>query len=624
MTKQEETLQTMSLRNVFRSFRFWPRIFQLLWKAHPGYLILILSLNILQGFLPVLVIMATQELVNGIVISWKGDFSIVLFSFAFLITATLIQETSTILQAYWEKLFETLLSNHVNLLVMKKANDLSLSDFEMPEVQDQLKRAQNESGFRPFQISKQIFGIISGFVTLISASMILLVWKWWVVIPLVMIPLISFVSFLRLGQKEYHIHCQRANQSRQAWYISFLMTRDSPFKEVKLYKLGSYLVGRYRSIIEKFFKQDKLIARKRLGISSLFQVLNLFSGALIIFLILLSAYRREIMIGQVVAFVQAVNLTQAQSQTMIQSILSLCQNNLYIQNLFSFIDIKSRDLHSIDSVPSEKGNYGDVISIRSLEFRDVSFCYPRGKVDSLKQVNIKVNQGETMAIVGHNGSGKSTLIKLLMQLYQHYRGEILINGVSVRELNLEKYQRRIGAVFQDFVQYEMSMRENVGFGNIHYINDDLRLLGAVENAGVRHLMEKLPHKLDSQLGSWFEGGKQLSGGQWQRIAIARSFMRNADVFILDEPSSFLDPQAEGEVFGKFRELVKNKIGIFITHRFSSVAFADKILVMDQGKIMESGSHEDLMNLNGKYAHFYRLQMERYIHQGSNDSEEGVV
>lgn len=624
MTEEDASVETMSLGNVFRSFRFWPRIFQLLWKAHPGYLILILALNILQGFLPVLVIIATQELVNGVVASWEGNFSVVLFAFSFFVAATLIQESSMILQAYWEKLFETLLSNHVNLMVMEKANQLSLSDFETPEIQDKLKRAQNESGYRPFQIAKQIFGVISGCVTLISAAMVLLVWKWWVVFLLVLIPLISFASFMRLGQQEYQIHFQRANQSRQAWYIGFLMTRDGPFKEVKLYKLGSHLINQYRSIIEKFFRQDKLIARKRMRISFLFQWINLTAGALIIFLVLLSAYRREVMIGQVVAFVQAVNLTQTQSQSMVQSILSLCQNNLYIQNLFSFVDITSEDSDPSVSTSSKGKETRKVASIHSLEFRDVNFCYPRGKADTLQQVSFQVKKGETLAIVGHNGSGKSTLVKLLMQLYQQYRGEILVNGTSVQKFDRDGYQSRIGVVFQDFVQYEMSMRENVGFGNIAFLNDDPRLMGAVEDAGITHLLEKLPRKLDSQLGSWFEGGNQLSGGQWQRIAIARAFMRDADLFILDEPSSFLDPQAEGEVFEKFGELVKDKIGIFITHRFSSVAFADKILVMDQGRVVESGSHEELMEINGKYAHLYRLQMKRYIRQGTSHSHKGAM
>jgi ABC-type multidrug transport system fused ATPase/permease subunit len=599
---EEQSKNQVSLTNVFRAFRYWPRIFQLLWQTKPAYLTGILVLTVLQGVVPVLSLLTTQELVNSIVRSWEAGPKVILWAFAAMIGVTFFGHLVGMYKGYFEKLYETLIANHVRILIMEKSISLSLADFENAEVQDQLKRAQNESGSRPFQVVTQILAIISSLVTLGSSAMVLIVWKWWVAALLMTIPLFSFYSFLRLGQQEFLIMWRRAPHTRKSWYYSYLLTRDNSFKEVKVFQLGDYLVGKLRGIYAEFFGEDNRMLKRRNRITFFFQIINMLLSGAMMMVVLWAAYLREVLIGNVVALLQAVRLTESTSQSVVQGILTLCHSNLYLEQLFAFLDRSSTDL------PQVQMETQSVPSIETIEFRRVSFRYPGADQYALRDVSFCLRKGESVAVVGRNGSGKSTMIKLLARLYEEYEGEILINGQCIRQFDREALRRRIGVVFQDFVQYEMKLRENIAFGDIGRIGDDEKLAGAAAQAGIGPLLERLPQRLDTQLGRMFDNGQQLSGGQWQRIAIARAFLREADVLVLDEPSSFLDPQAEADVFAKFHELVRDRIGLFISHRYSAVRYSDRILVFEQGRVVEQGDHQELMSQNGRYAKLYNLQM----------------
>ncbi|MNH80852.1 putative multidrug export ATP-binding/permease protein [compost metagenome] len=430
---------------------------------------------------------------------------------------------------------------------------------------------------------------------------------------MILLPVASFISFLKLGQREFDVHFKRAPKMRESWYLSFLLTKDASFKEIKLYNLGNYLLSHYKAIYRQFFAEDKKLAIRRFYISSIFHLLNLAVISSVVFLVLWSAYTGEIMIGSLVAMIQAVSNTQLSSQGVLQHLLSLCQHNLYMQQLFAFLDLK------VERTGSEGSEAALNDRIKRLELKEVSFKYSKSPKYAVHGVSLELNKGETLALVGKNGSGKSTLVKLLTQLYQDYSGDILVNGRSVREMDHSGLLQRIGVVFQDFVHYEMPMRHNVAFGEVEQIDDDQQIMEAARKAGILALVNRLPQGLDTQMGKWFEEGHQLSGGQWQRVAIARAYIRNADLYILDEPSAFLDPEAEYEVFQMFRQLVADRMGIFISHRFSSVRYADKIAVMDEGRIVEYGSHYELMASRGLYHELYTMQASAYL-----DNERVVV
>lgn len=606
--KTEQDLQQMvSLANVFRAFRYWPRVFRLLWETRRLYLVWLMLLTVLQGLMPVLTLLATQALINAVVTGWERGFSVVVWSFASLIGVTLGSQLINLCKSYVEKLYETLIGNRVQVLIMEKSMGLSLPDFENSHVQDQLKRAQSEAGHRPFQVILQMLGIINGGVTLVSAAAVLVVWKWWLAALLMLMPLLSFFSYLRLGQREFAVYWGRAARNRKAWYLSFLLTRDQSFKEVKLYGLGPYLVREFRGIYEGFFAEDKGLLKRRTIVTLCFQLLNLILTGWMILIVLQAAFWREILIGHLVGLIQAIRLTESTSQSIVQSVLGLCHNNLYLEQLFGFLDHPSAEIRATRAKR-------ELTKIESIEFRGVSFRYPGTSRDAVQDLHFSVRQGETLAIVGQNGSGKSTLIKLLARFYEPTAGEIWLNGHPVAEYDLESVRRRIGIVFQDFVQYELPLRQNIGFGDVDAMQEDEKMAEAIGRAGIGSVVERLPNGIDTQLGRWFEDGYQLSGGQWQRIAVARAFLRQADVYAFDEPSAFLDPRAESEVFEAFRELVAGRIGIYISHRYSSVRFGDRIVVMEQGRIAEQGSHRELMQAAGVYAQLYRLQMESYLQE----------
>lgn len=606
MDKKEE-LQERSFSRLVPMLSHTLRIFRIIWSVARFQFLTMIFLSILMGAAPTILILATQIVVNNVVLSWNEGFSQVIYALSVLGGVMIFNETCSILRVYVEKIFETALSYHVDILVMKKAAVLHLRDFENHEVQDQIKRVQNESKFRIYDVFKQVMAVFSGFITLLSSVSILFFWHWWAAVMILVVPVLFFPLFLRLGEKEFLYLWQRAPKMREAWYISYIMTRDFSFKEIKLYQLGAYLIRKYQEIHNRFISQDKEVAAQRRTLSFLYQIINYAVVLTIIYFILKAAYFKQILIGNMVSYLQAISLTLSTVQSLTQGLLLLCQHNLFLEQLFSYLDMKTESKQQMD-LPRRKLQH----PISHIEFRQIRFRYPQTDHYALDGISFQLKTGETLAIVGPNGSGKSTLIKILTQMYTDFEGEYRINGISVKEYDPDEINRRIGSVFQDFVKYEMPLRQNIGFGDLQKMNDDISLLTAAEKAGLHPLLQSLPDKMETQLGKLFQGGYQLSGGQWQRVAISRAYVRDADIYILDEPSSFLDPQAEHEVFRKFKDLVRNRIGIFISHRLSSARYADKIIVLDRGRIVEMGSHDELMKQNQLYAEMFTKQASSYV------------
>lgn len=312
--------------------------------------------------------------------------------------------------------------------------------------------------------------------------------------------------------------------------------------------------------------------------------------------VLYSIIEKNILIGIGVGIIQALILKITSSQSLSSKLINLCEHNLYIEQLFNFLDLR------INSDSKENKNKIQIKTLESIELKGVWFKYPKSNEYILKNINFKIEKGSNITIVGRNGSGKSTLIKIISLLYEIEKGEILINNIPIDEIDVEHFRKKIGILFQDFECYEMSLRENIGFGKLEFIENDNKIIKALDLASFHE------DNLDKQLGKWFLNGTQLSGGQWQKIALARCFFREGDMYILDEPSSAMDPIVEKEIFGKYNELVRGKIGIFITHRLSTINYASNIIVIDKGKIIEEGTHKELLELKGEYAKLYKSQV----------------
>ncbi|AHM68475.1 PaeT [Paenibacillus polymyxa SQR-21] len=593
------------------------KLFALVFSMNKFYMVSSVFLHIFQGLMPVLTLIVMQNLLNSVVSS--GDIRLILLQFGLFIAIYVLKSAVTMSQTYVEGTLEAVLSKSLNIMIGEKSSSLGLADYENSEINDQLKRASQEASYRPYQLYTQMTGILSSFVTMLSSATLLFLWKWWVVVILFLISLVSVYSILKLNKEQFEIYMNRTPLYRQSWYMTFLLTNDRAVKEVKIFNMSTYLLKRYRDLLQRFFAEDRRILRKRVTITFMYSLLELAVLLGVVWLAIRETFEKKILVGSLYGYIQAIMLTQNQMQALIQGMVQFSQNNLYMEQLFLFLQLPTSD-----PVRRQKEQATLMVMDDSKEFcmeqillEGVSFTYSGQTVSSIRNINLTMSRGQTIAIVGKNGSGKSTLIKVLMQLYNDYEGSIKINGRSVRDYDLQRVQDKIGVVFQDFMHYEMSARHNIGFGSIERIEQDEELIYAAQCAAIDQIITKLPQGLDTQLGKWFEDGYQLSGGQWQRVAIARAFLRKADMYILDEPSSFLDPVAERDLLALFLELMKDSIGIFITHRISSARLAQKIVVMDNGEIVEQGTHKELMLLGGLYAEMYNIQANTF-------SEENLV
>ena len=589
----EDYNDNVSLKDVVKAVKMIPKTIKLIKQVHKKSFFIIIFLSIILGICPIFTLFGSQYLLNMIT---TKDFNRVLAAFIFYICANLFSDTIGSIMEYYQNKFQTLINYKLNYKIMNKCIKLSLKDFEDSETYDKLQRVQSETSYRPYQVFLSILNLITSMVTLFSSVSIIMNWKPWVLLILVLIPITFSVYFFKIGQREFNINWERATDKRKSWYLSYLVTRDNTFKEIKSYGIGQYVLNKFDSINSKFVKQDIKLFKKRSIFTFIFEFVQQACTSIILFIIIYSALIGEILIGNVVGFINALNLIQNNCKEILNTVYTLYENNLYISQLFQFLDLEEENFNI------ENKELKNISDIETLDIKNLTFKYPNSPNVVLNNINLNIKKGERVAIVGANGSGKSTLVKLISKLYEVKENSILYNGISLNNYNEAQLKNCIAVLFQDFTKYEMTVRENVGFGNIESIDNDENMKKALDKASATFISN-----LDEQLGLWFQDGRQLSGGQWQKIAIARTFFRDASLYILDEPSSALDPIAEKEVIDMFLKMTEDKIGIFISHRLSTAMLADRIIVMNEGEIVGNGTHQELIKNNFVYKKMYELE-----------------
>lgn len=597
------------------------KLFLLIYQTNKGLFLMSALLHILQGLVPFFSLIVMQNVLNAISSAMINGMELVILPFYIFIFVYLAKLIINSLQTYVEGNLESALAKSLNIMICHKSTQLGLADYENSAINDQLKRASQEAGFRPYQLYSQLAGIASSVITVISSSTWLFLWKWWTVPIILAVSLTSLYSLFKINRQQFDIYMKRTPFYRQSWYLTYLLTNDRAVKEVKIFQLSSYLLNRYSELLESFYKVDKKMLGKLTKYTFIYNLFELAVMLWLVWLVIKETLLNTLMIGSLYGYIQAIMLTQSQVQSIMRNLLQFSQNHLYMEQLFLFVELPTSDpLVRSFQQSNESGNFAKQceFNIKHLELKNVSFQYSGHDNKVLSNISISFQKGQTIAIVGKNGSGKTTLMKVLMQLYDDYSGQILVNGQNIKEYDLMNYQKKIGTVFQDFVHYEMSARKNIGFGSLDRMDEDSLILDAAKYASIDEVIHSLPQGLETQLGKWFEDGYQLSGGQWQRLAIARAFIRNADLYILDEPSAFLDPVAERDLLELFLDLMKDKIGIFITHRLSSARLAHRIIVMEDGEIIEQGTHDMLLELNGAYAEMYHIQAKSFTEESSKE------
>ena len=420
---------------------------------------------------------------------------------------------------------------------------------------------------------------------------------------LVLAAIPSFIAETRFSEHAFRLFRWRSPETRQQHYLETLLAREDYAKEVQLYQLGGMLLQRYRDIFNRLYGEDRNLTIQKgvlgylLGLLSTIALYGAYTWMVI------EAIAGKISLGEMTMYLVVFRQGQSTFASALTSIGGMYEDNLYLANLYEFLE---------QPVPQSAGKITEGIIADGIRFENVSFCYPQSQEPVLKDISLHLQHGEKLAIVGENGSGKTTLIKLLTRLYVPSDGRILLDGVDLNDWDIDVLRKRIGVIFQNFVQYQFTVGENVGVGDVEHLDDQQEWELASEKGMAKPFINNMPQGFGTQLGKWFKGGQELSGGQWQKIALSRAFMRSqADILVLDEPTAAMDAEAEMSIFNHFRALTKNQMVVLISHRFSTVRMADKIIVMANGRIIEQGSHEQLLTLNGRYAHLFSLQAEGY-------------
>jgi ATP-binding cassette subfamily B protein len=491
---------------------------------------------------------------------------------------------------------------------MEKALTLDLETFETPHKQDMLQRATQEAGFRPLMMLQQTFLLIQTTITLITLVALMLRFSAWVVLLLLVTGLPALYVQSRLARESFEMHSFRAPAWRRLSYYSFLLTASHFVKEIKLFGLGRLLLDRYKAVYAQFIRENRALAIKRNLANISLQVLGQAGYYAAYLLVIVQTLSGRLTLGDLTLYSAVLLQAPMMAQSLMHIVANIYEQNLFVGNLFAYLGLQPNLQPGTRTAPAllEKG----------LEFHHVTFRYPGAREDALHDVSLTLRPGEKIALVGENGAGKTTLVKLLARLYDPTSGHITLDGVDLRDFDPVTLHKRIGVIFQDFVQYHLTARENIGFGQVEALGDEARVVAAAHKSGAHPIVAALPQGYETMLGRWFAGpgeadGHDLSIGQWQKIALARAFMRDAPVLILDEPTASLDARAEYEIFLRFRELAADRTAILISHRFSTVRMADRILVLEGGRLLEQGTHAELLALGGKYAGLFNLQAEGY-------------
>jgi ATP-binding cassette subfamily B protein len=596
-------------RKVRNSFAHTPQALGLVWRTNRPATLGLALLTLGGALLPATQAWVGKLIVDGVVaaIQKGNDQEEITAVFYYLVLELMLFLLSTGInhaRRLIQQLIQLQLANRIRAEIIGKALTLDLSFFEHPDYYDRLQNARREGGYKPVELINDTFQIIQNTITLLSFAVLMLRFSPWLVLILLATSIPSFIAETRFSEQGFRLLTRRAPETRRINYLARLLTEDTAAKEIKLFNLGDKLLARYTELFAKFFAEDKSLAVRRAVVGfalGLIATLGFYgSYAWIVW----RTVQGQISLGDMTLYLTIFRQGQSTFQSILGGLGNIYENNLFMANYFDFLGLKPQmQVAGARKLPG---------SIKhGVEFRGVGFRYPESEEWVLRGIDLSIRAGEKIALVGHNGAGKTTLIKLLSRLYDPTEGAILIDGVDIRELEPVDLRQRIGVIFQDFVRYHMPARENIAFGQIEAAERMDRIVDAAVKSGAHALIEELPEGYETMLGRWFHGGHELSLGQWQRIALARAFMRDAEILVLDEPTASLDAQTEYEIFQHFKQLTDGKTAILISHRFSTVRMADRIVVIQDGRIAESGSHEQLLRSEGIYAELFSLQAEGY-------------
>ena len=594
-------------KNDFASLRFIPRFLSRVYHTHPGLFIGNVFLRLLKSLIPITLLWVGKEIIDEVILQVDldpSDLTRLYWLIGIELLLAILSDVFNRLISLTDGLLGDLYSNTSSIELIQKTAKVELASLEDSEFYDKLERARQQTTSR-VSLMSNVLAQIQDIITIISLVSGLIYFYPILILLLVISIIPSFINELKYSQSSYSLQKSWTPERRELDYMRMIGASDVTAKEIKLFGLADFISSTFKRISDKYYKANKKLSIKKSLWGGVFHILGdlAYYGAYVF--IVLKAVAGLVTIGDLTFLAGSFSQLRNQLQTVFSRFSNITQSAMYLQDYFEFIDMdfSSDNPEQYREAPSEF-NY-------SIQFENVSFSYPQSEKMVLSSLTFDLKKGEKLALVGENGAGKTTLIKLLLRLYEPTGGQILMDGVPIREYRKEDYQKMLGAIFQDFVKYYLTAKINIAVGNIDEQHNSEKIKDAAVQSLANDVIESLPMGYDQGLGRRFKKGAELSGGQWQKIALARAYMSDAPIIILDEPTSALDARAESEVFQRFIGLTKDRTSIIISHRFSTVRMADRILVLQNGSILELGTHKELLAKPKLYAELFELQAEGY-------------
>ena len=607
-----------SLRERFDAMRNLPPFLRQIWQTSPGLTLASLGLRLLRALMPVVMLYIGKLIIDeairvvGLDLQFEGlgqalhggELDHLLWLLGLELALAVASDLLGRLVSYADGLLSELFTNASSVRLMEHAATLDLEDFEDPDLQDKLDRARRLTMSR-MNLMSQLFGQAQDAVTVVAFAAGLLVYAPWLILLLAVALVPAFIGEAHFNALGYSLNYQWTPERRQLEYLRQTGASVETAKEVKIFNLHRFLVGRYRALAEKFYLANRALARRRAFWGALLAALGTLGYYVAYAYIAWRTVTGDFSIGDLTFLAGSFRRLRQLLEGLLVGFSQVAGQALYLDDLYSFFEIEPEIASRPDAIPVPRPIE------RGFVFDNVGFRYPGADGWALRGVGFELHAGEVLALVGENGAGKTTLVKLLARLYEPDEGRILLDGRDLRDYDLDDLRANIGVIFQDFVRYHLTAGENIGVGRIEALDDSARIRDAARQAMADATIQALPLGYDQVIGRRFKNGIDLSGGQWQKIAIARAYMRDAQVMILDEPTAALDARAEFEVFQRFKELSQRRTAVLISHRFSSVRMADRILVLAGGRVEASGTHDQLMAQGGRYAELFELQAAGY-------------